>query len=367
MSRSLRTIIALMGIVAVLVTCRKDPDETVPPGPGTPAPPASPVNFDPANGPHELLSTYNFYQGTLAQLQPVAGVLPYALIDPLFTDHALKQRHVWMPDSVKAAWNGNGGLLDFPDGAVLLKTFYYDQVQPGNVRRLIETRMMYRWGGEWHFANYVWNDEQTDAVADLGGSNTPVEWTGTDGLLHQVDYRIPAEAECGACHKEHGEHAPVGPRPRNMARPYTYADGVAQQLDKWAAEGLLEPGHPPAVPMVDWQDGDAPLQDRVRAYLDINCGHCHSASGYCNYRPMRFAWEETTDPANLGICVEPHEHIDGQTHIVAPTRADRSMMYYRLNTNEISQRMPLLGRSVLHTEALEMIEDWIDQLTPPCE
>lgn len=358
----------MTGVVLAFVTCRKDTDPPDPSGtPSDPALPSSPVNFAPANGPHAVLSSYQFFTGPLAQMQPAAGVLPYDLIDPLFTDYALKQRYVWMPDSVKATWNGNGGLIAFPNGAVLLKTFYYDNVQPGHGRRIIETRMMYRWDDQWHFANYVWNAEQTEAVLDLNGSYTPVEWMDADGVLHQVDYRIPAEAECGACHKEAGIHSPLGPRPRNLAHAYGYADGVAQQLEKWVQEGLLEGGHPPATPMVDWKDAAAPVQDRVRAYLDANCAHCHSATGYCNYRPMRFAYEETLDPANLGVCVEPHEFFGGQTHIVAPTRPDRSMLVHRLASTEVSVRMPLLGRSVVHTEALDLIENWIAQLTPPCQ
>ncbi len=353
----------MLGVVLMFVTCRKDPE----PGPGAPITPPSPIHFNPANGLPGTLSALGFFTGPMAQLTPAVGVMPYDLIDPLFTDYALKQRHVWMPDSVKATWNGNGGILGFPNGTVLLKTFYYDHVQPGHTRRLIETRMMYRWADEWKFANYVWNDQQTEATYDMAGSHTPVEWMDTDGLVHQVNYRIPAEAECGSCHKENSIHSPIGPRPRNLARSYAYSDGPAQQLERWVQKGLLESGHPAAQPMPDWTDADVVLQDRVRAYLDINCGHCHSAAGYCNYRPMRFAWEETTVGENLGVCVQPHEFFQGQTHIVAATRPDRSMMYFRLNTNEESQRMPLLGRSVLHHEALALIEDWIAQLNPPCE
>ena len=82
---------------------------------------------------------------------------------------------------------------------------------------------------------------------------------------------------------------------------------------------------------------------------------------------MRFGWEETTDPANLGICVEPHEAIPGLTHIVAASRPDRSVISHRLASTEPSMRMPLLGRTVVHEEALTLIDTWIELLTPPCE
>lgn len=361
----MRTVLLLCGIVAVFVTCRKDEEEPAP-GP-TPPGTAVDVDFDPASGPHATLSAYRFFTGALKDLVPTARVLPYDLIDPLFTDYAKKQRHVWLPEGLQAQWDGNGQVLAFPNGAVLIKTFYYDGVQPSGARRIIETRMMYRWDDAWHFANYVWNSEQTEAHLDLDGSYTPVAWVDGEGVAHEVDYRIPAGAECTACHKRDGLPSLIGPKPRNLARPYAYAGGTEQQLAHWEAFGILAPGAPAAQAMPAWDDGAVPDEERVRAYLDINCAHCHSATGYCNYRPMRFAWEETTEAANLGVCVEPHDPIaPGVTHIVAATRPDRSMVAYRLGSTEVDVRMPLLGRSLVHEEALALIEQWITDLEPPC-
>jgi len=325
------------------------------------------VDFDPATGPHATLSAYGFFSGNMKDLVPIDRVLPYDLIDPLFTDYAKKKRHIWLPVDSVAEWDGEDRVPLFPNGTVLIKTFYYDGVQPGNVRRIIETRLMYRWDNGWHFANYVWNAEQTEAHLDLDGSYTPVAWVDDEGTPRAVDYRIPAGAECGSCHKRDGLPALIGPKPRNLARSYTYADGPAQQLDRWMAHGILPEGGPVVTPMPDWTDATVPDQDRVRAYVDINCAHCHSASGYCNYRPMRFAWEETADPVNLGVCVEPHDPIaPGVSHIVAATRPDRSMMAYRMASTEVEVRMPLLGRSLVHDEALSLIETWISELGPPC-
>ncbi len=362
-----RTILLVMGAMALVVGCRPDKDEPPAPAPVDPDPSAE-VTFDPALGPHATLSAYGFFSGAIKDLVPIARVLPYDLIDPLFTDYAKKQRHVWLPVGVQAQWNGTDRVVDFPERTILIKTFYYDHVQPADERRIIETRLMYRWDGAWRFANYVWNAEQTEAHLDLDGSYTPVAWVDEDGVARSVDYRIPAEAECGSCHKYEGVHDLIGPKPRNLARSYAYADGTAQQLERWVQHGILEAGHPAVDPMPDWHDATVPTQDRVRAYLDINCAHCHSASGYCSYRPMRFAWQETTDPVNLGVCVEPHDPIaPGVNHIVARTRPDRSMMAYRMGSTAVDVRMPLLGRSLVHQEALALIETWISALEPPCQ
>ena len=82
---------------------------------------------------------------------------------------------------------------------------------------------------------------------------------------------------------------------------------------------------------------------------------------------MRFAWELTADPVNLGLCVEPDEQIlPFDAYIVSAGNVDKSMMHYRISSTEVSERMPLLGRTLVHQEAVDMIADWILQLSPPC-
>jgi hypothetical protein len=43
-------------------------------------------------------------------------------------------------------------------------------VQPSSTTKIIETRIMIRKSEGWIFADYVWNDEQTEAYLDLNGS-----------------------------------------------------------------------------------------------------------------------------------------------------------------------------------------------------
>lgn len=361
MSRKLFTLCMLVAFVAAAVGCqREEPDPPSPPG--TPTDGA----FDPSQGALQRLSDYPFFTGALRDLEPAAGVLPYDLINPLFTDHAKKVRHIWMPSGTQASWNGDDSVLEFPDGTVLLKTFYYDDVLPAQQRRIVETRMMYRWQGEWIFANYVWNDEQTEAFLDLGGSYTSISWL-EDGTPRQVDYRIPALQECRTCHRTDGLSAPIGPKARNLGRTYPYPDGVADQLARWMAVGYLEPSLPAVQALPDWRDATVSLQDRARAYVDINCAHCHNEGSYCDYRPMRFAWEETVDPVNLGLCVAPEDPVEpSQVHIVSASRPERSMMVHRISSTEVAVRMPLLGRTLVHEEGLALIEEWINSLDPPC-
>lgn len=365
LSRKHAALLFLSVIMGVFLSCRKDVPAPVP---RTPTPGTSPVVFDPQAVPYPVLSTYNFFQGPMAELAPVAGVLPYSVITPLFSDYAKKQRFVWMMSGAQASYAGDHDLLNFADGTVLIKNFYYDRVQPTNSRRIVETRLMYKLDGTWRFAEYVWNDAQTEAVLNMDGSYTTVDWIDENGLAKQVDYRIPSAGECFVCHKDDLVAMPIGPKPQNLKMAYPFVDGSMDQLTKWTQVGYLAQGTPSAInATVRWDDMTASLTDRVRAYVDMNCAHCHAQGSHCDYRPMRFAWSETVDPVNLGVCVTPEEDVlPVLTHIVSAGVPERSMMHHRLASTDENVRMPLLGRTLVHEEGLALITAWIESLEPAC-
>lgn len=347
----------------LLFACKKDKVEPMPSDP----PPTSPVVFDPANVPYDSLSSYAFFEGSMADQLPAYGVLPFEPITPLFTDYAHKHRFVWMPDSVQAEYNGDGNIFSFPDNTVLIKTFYYDHVQPADETKIIETRIMFKLNGVWQFANYIWNEDQTEAILDLNGANVPLEWTDDNGTDRSTIYRIPSEAECFTCHKITDMAAPIGPKPQNLNKDLFYTDGAMGQIQKWQEMGYLGsmPTNINTVP--DWTDESIGTHDRVRAYLDMNCAHCHADERHCDYRPIRLSWQESVDTTDLGVCVVPDEiPLPQYTHIVSRGVIARSVMHFRMNTNDETLRMPLLGRTVIHDEAIELIEEWIEAMEPPC-
>ena len=326
----------------------------------------SPVVLDLSKVPYQKLSDYKFYDGEIKDLSPVLKVLPYDLNSALFTDYAHKKRFVYMPQGAQATYSADGKVLNFPTGAVLIKNFYYENVQPANTTRIIETRLMIKKSNGWTFANYVWNTEQTEAVLDLNGSTTNITWN-ENGVTKSASYRIPSRVECYTCHKSGADTLPIGPKPQNLNKLYNYAGGAKNQLTKWIEEGYLKnelPGN--IVSTADWTDTNLPLDLRVRSYLDINCAHCHSAGAHCDYRPVKFAFSETGNQENLGICVQPHEFFMGLNYIVARGNALRSVMYYRMGSDREADRMPLLGRTLIHDEGLELIGQWINSMETPC-
>ncbi|WP_256259913.1 Ig-like domain-containing protein [Winogradskyella luteola] len=329
---------------------------------------SSVVNLNLESVPYQNLSAYNFFEGDLKDLSPNFGVLPYSLNSTLFTDYAEKKRFVWMPNNTKATYISDDVPLEFPVGTVLIKNFYYDNVLPDNETKILETRLMIRKSEDWIFANYVWNTEQTEASLDMDGSFVDLQWQN-GGSTGSVQYRIPAGPECHTCHKIMEIPEPIGPKPRNLNREYDYDDGVANQLDKMISQGYLENSLPSSVSRIpDYNNTSEPLDLRVRAYLDINCAHCHSEETHCAYRPLRLSYNDTQDFSNIGVCVPPDTDLgEGLGNIVQPGDAPNSVLHFRLSSVEPSYRMPLLGRTLKHERGVELIEQWIDQLSTECE
>ncbi len=330
--------------------------------------PSLEVVYNPDEMPYQTLSEYNFFKGVLKNLEPVPGVLPYDLNSPLFTDYAHKKRFVWMPDGTIATYDSDHTPLDFPVGGILIKNFFYDNIQPENTTRIIETRLMYMTEEGWDFANYVWNDEQTEATFTNNGSFIDFDWIHDDGTTKSVNYRVPSRNECFSCHNKFGTPLPIGPKPQNLNRNYNYTDGSFNQLNKWIEVGYLENNLPATiVSTVDWEDTSLPLELRVRSYLDINCAHCHSEESYCEYRPMRLAFNENDDDVNKGVCVTPDTQISPYTHIISSGQVDKSVLHFRISSIEEQYRMPLLGRTLQHAEGVRLIEEWINSLEGECE
>jgi hypothetical protein len=205
----------------------------------------------------------------------------------------------------------------------------------------------------------------------MNGSNTSITWIDENNITKSTSsYRIPSVGQCLTCHKSNELAVPIGIKPQNINFDYTYSTGSKNQLTKWIEQGYLEnnlPGN--IVSTVDYRDTSKPLELRVRSYVDMNCAHCHRNNSHCDYRPMRFAFGETTNLVNMGVCVDTQDMAGfpaALSKIVTPGNSNRSMLHYRLNTADPAYMMPLIGRSMIHEEGAALIQEWINSLSGPC-
>lgn len=332
------------------------------------------------------------------------GVVPYDLNTPLFSDYAHKLRTIWMPRGTSAKYSADGG-FEFPVGTIITKTFYYPRpLGAGRDRKavartydqsadfggdrdrgrerglklanvhLIETRILVRRAAGWEALPYVWNSAQTEAVLARTGDAKPLELVSADGSREAFTYVVPNENQCAGCHVvdlKTKEIAPIGTKARHLNRAYDYATGEENQLVHWTKLSILTgaPNAASAAKNADWRDSAQPLDARARAYLDINCGHCHNANGPANTTALDLTIFGASDRF-LGVCKPPVAAGRGTgDHIfdIVPGKPQDSILPYRMLSSEPGVMMPEQGRTTTHAEGVLLIEQWIAALQGTCD
>lgn len=332
----------------------------------------SPVSVDLTQVPYQKLSDYKFFEGDLKNLNPAYGVIPYKPTSELFTDYAKKKRFIWLPKGAKANYVSDGEILNLPIGSALIKNFYYNNVQPNNTTRIIETRLMIRKSSGWIFANYVWNDQQSEAFLQSNGSQTLISWLDEDNSIQTISYKIPSTVlDCKKCHGniDNSIVQPIGIKPQNLNSHFTYSDGSKNQLEKLIEFGYLEDNLPQnIVSIVNYKDTSKSLNLRVRSYFDSNCAHCHNSGGDADHFALRLAFNQTNVSSNMGVCVSAEHLVSGYgNRIIHIGNYNQSILHYRINTTtDINFMMPPIGRTVKQKESVQLIEEWINSLNS-CE
>jgi len=334
------------------------------------APPGSAPFFDLAQEPCSSLSSYRFFADGPAQV-PSEGVVPYDVNSALFSDYASKHRFLYLPQPMAYQ---DSGVFDLPVGSVIIKTFGYqaDLRDPDSGERLVETRLLVHDEEDWKGLVYVWDDEQADAHLQVAGGIVPVEWIDAQGEDRSLDYIVPNINQCVNCHVAGDAQQPIGIQARHLNRDFAYAEGSANQLTALAERGLLTgaPADPADAPrLARWDDPDSgTVEERTRAWLDINCAHCHSPTGPARTSGLDLRAEQN-EPALYGVCKSPvaaGAGSGGRMYGIVPGAPDDSILVFRLESVEPAVRMPELLRQTVHTESVALVREWISGLEGDC-
>lgn len=313
----------------------------------------------------DKLSEYGFFKGDIRQLDPDVSVIPYTLNTPLFSNYSEKLRFVKLPDGGKATYNDTVA-FEFPPGTVLIKNFYFpfDFRNPSKGRRLIETRLLVNVGGSWEAWPYIWNDDQSDAYYDPAGETKIVSYVDPLGKKVTTSYMVPNKNQCKGCHIRGQKMVPIGPVARQLNGDYDYKTGTLNQLEYWKDHGYLQDANnlKTAPRLATWNDpATGSLDKRARAYLDVNCGHCHSRTGPANTSGLFLDIYEN-DPAHLGVHKAPVAAGRGSGDLqfdIVPGSPQHSILALRMKTNDPAIAMPEIGRERIHKEGVSLIEEWI--------
>lgn len=329
----------------------------------------------------------------LRTLTPSAGVVPYEVNVPYWSDGALKRRWIALPGtgsskdpSVDRIITKPGLPWTFPAGTVFVQHFELpDRLAASGIRRL-ETRVIVRAKeGGVYGVTYRWNAQGTEAFLLHDEQTESLTLQQADGTTTTQEWDYPSPDQCLICHNQ-AAGGVLGVSYRQLERKVRYAagSGSVNQIEAWNSAGMLSKSLDEPEPLAPWnliripaglplpfwnirragrlpptQDSSASIESRARAYLDANCSYCHAPGIVAADWDARF----TTPLSNQGI-VGGHVRNPrgGISDIVSAGSPERSLLYVRLTTSDPSLRMPPLGRSTVDPEAAQLLSGWIKSL-----
>lgn len=375
------------------------------------------VNFDAAPVNCPTLDQYRLFDNPQDPTsEPNSGGVPYVLNTKLFSDYSMKYRVAYMPPGTKAIYkdgktDGANATLVYPTGTIIAKTFSFRN-ETAKTEVPVETRLLIkrvsakglvRWDG----LPYIWTTENGKRVAKLamGGGTASVSWdqTDIDSGAHTSgstsNYLIPNAGQCQSCHSNDNKEAgasPIGPKVRFLNRAYkpesTFVteQGQHEVLGKNQIKYLCDKGLVSGCPSDLGVDvttqiatklerapifnkpgdagfapgSDADIEARARAYLEVNCAHCHNPNGFAASTGY---YLDSLRPVDLsyGICKRPTatgtEGRGGRTFDIHPGNVANSVLAFRTGPEATlpAARMPPLARSVVHVEGHDLLEQWI--------
>ena len=307
------------------------------------------------------LSGWGLFDDLEAQ-RPAAGVEPYEVNAPLFSDYTKKRRFI--RGTVATAFAD--APWDFVPGTVLVKTFSMleDLRDPDGPERLLETRLLIRTDAGWEAQTFVWNEDQSDATRVRVGGTVPIAWRDAEGGMQAIDYVVPNENQCANCHGEAAALGPLGPRTRQLDR--VGADGIGQ-LRRFAERGLIDAaeaqGEPP---LPDPFDASESLERRARAYLEGNCAHCHRRESPAESSGLWLEWTNDA-PRQLGVCKRPFSAgagTGGRPFDIVPGDPAASIMVFRMRSTDPELKMPEMPTQLADREGADLVAAWIASMPP---
>jgi uncharacterized repeat protein (TIGR03806 family) len=282
--------------------------------------------------------------------EPSSGLIPYAPVAPFWSDGAVKERWIGLPDGTRLTVQPDGD-WDFPPGTVLMKNFRLDNL-------LIETRLFMKHpDGIWGGYSYEWNDSQTDATLVVGTKNRIV---GTQTWVY------PNQAQCFQCHTfAAGSSLGLETPQLNALLTYPQTGITANQVYTLNHIAVLAPpvtADPAVLPRYfDPYETGGTLAERARSYLHVNCSQCHRPGGPT---PISMDLRYSTTLAATNACdVVPRASLGiPNARIIAAGSADRSVLLARMSRRD-QDAMPPLASTVVDSEGVALVTEWINSLS----
>ncbi len=296
-------------------------------------------------------------------LVPVAALIPYTPITPLWSDGATKTRWLAVPyrgglttpdQQIGFAVTGE---WTFPTGTIFVKHFELttDETNPAAPPRRLETRLLVSdASGAVYGVTYKWRPDNSEADLLTASLNESILITNATGIRTQTWY-YPSPTDCLQCHTPAANYVlGVKTRQLNSRQAYPATGQTDNQLRALNRLGLFNPavdeaGIAALPAMVAVSDTTATLENRSRSYLDANCAQCHRPGGTGPGFDARY----DTPLTNQNII---------HANIVVPKDIWRSQLYQRSDVVRPAYQMPPLARNLVDTNAMAVLAAWINSL-----
>ncbi|MBX3745817.1 MAG: PQQ-dependent sugar dehydrogenase [Verrucomicrobiae bacterium] len=300
----------------------------------------------------------------LATMTPHAGIVPYDLNVPFWSDGALKERWFSVPGLEQRIGFHPSGPWSFPAGTVWIKHFELELVRgdPASRRRL-ETRFLVRRDQGVHGFTYRWTGA-TEAVL-VGEEGMDETFMVRDGDVERTQtWRYPSRSECLQCHTPAGGLA-LGFSTAQLNRPVVAGEGVTNQIALLAGAGYFEAppdGYATLPALAPADDETSSVEWRVRSWLDVNCAQCHQPGG-----PALGAWDaRSRTPLSATGLIDgllSDDEGDADNRLVVRGHVDRSMLHARV-VRLGPGRMPPLASEVVDEVSAALLRRWIEEELP---
>ena len=302
----------------------------------------------------------------LSSLTPQAGIVPYDLNVPFWSDNALKTRWFSIPNTNLTMTFSRDGNWLFPTGSVWIKHFEMELTNGSAAsRKRLETRLLVKTSSGAYGVTYRWGNSTTDAalVSEEGLDETFVINNGS-GILRTQVWHYPSRQECLLCHTPAGGFV-MGFSTAQLNRTLDYSGVVTNQIATLSEAGYFNAavtGIHTLPALAHPTNAGASLEYRARSYLAANCAQCHRPGG-----APQALWDArfSTPTANAGLVNGPLVDYGGNTNnrTLKPGSLSQSMILSRIATLG-SGRMPPLGSSVLDESGIRLLSAWITNDLP---
>ena len=241
---------------------------------------------------------------------------------------------------------GEQDMIDRPSKSIVMKTF----VRAG---RPVETQLLVKLENRtWAALDYEWTDDAHDAL--------PLARGKTKLLQDGTTWTFPGPEGCSRCH-----HTQIGSlRALTLSQLAGTVDG-RDQLDWLTEQGVIKwrnEDHVPPPPVPKLDDESIPIEQRARAYLDVNCSACHQPGGFAGEATMDL--RRTIPLTAAGICAKPPNAIfPGHENAVllAPGAPEQSLISVRMHLENEGAMPPQRRRA--DPLGTQIIDAWISSLT----